>query len=815
MDAFLADVRYALRRLARSPGFTLAAVLTLALGLGANLAVFRAVDRLLLAPLPYPDADRIVTLGEMEARKPKSGHSTSALNAGEWRRRGRSFSAIALAHGWSPTLTGLGPAERLTAVDVSPEVFSVLGTAPRLGRPFSAADAVPGGPGVTIVSDAFFRARLGGDPAALGRALLLNGTPHTVIGVLPAGYRGPGELQAELLTNWQANARDTRASRSLRAFARLRDGVSLAAARAEMASISEQLAREFPADNKGMVAELQPLRDALVGEVRPALVLLFATSSLLLLLASVNLANLMLARGLARRRELAVRLAIGASRARIVRQLLAEAMVLGALGCGAGLLTARLTEAALAGLVPETLRGESPLDFRLVAFATLAAAGSLALFGLVPALRTTRMELRPGLAGQASTEARRLPDVLAATQLGLALVLLCASGLVLRTLTNLARVEPGLQTGGVLTAAVQLPGQRYPEAKQAAFYEQLVERLERVPGVSAAAVASVVPYGGNWDRVGLDVEGMAGQGAEAPEADRFIVTPQYAKTVGLPLRAGRFLGPEDRAGAPLAVVVDEVFGLRILNAAPFGAAEIASAKSPATRSADRLANVIGIRLKLIGRTEWATVVGVVGHVKHYGLDAESGGQVYLPLAQSPWRWMSVFVRTSGDPQALGPALRAAVAGLDGDLAVFDVATLDELLQRKTATRRLAMRLLSLFAGIALALAGVGLTGVLAGWVAVRKRELAIRLAIGARPAEVLLLVVRRAASLAGIGLAGGLLATLAAAGLLRGLLFQVGVLDPAVLGTVALLLFATAVAAATTPALRAARLDPVTVLRSE
>jgi len=798
MDTLLLDLRLALRSLRRSPLFTTVAVFTLALGIGATGAVFSVVNALLLRPLPYEDADRIVLVGEAKKSEAYVAGTTSYLNFSEWRSQARSFEALALFNGWEPAFTGSGAPERVEGALVTAALFDVLRLRPALGRPILPADNTPASEPVVVVSHAFWRDRLAADPRAVGRTVMLNGTARTVVGVLPAGFRAPGELRGDVWGNNYFDESDGRSSRYLNAIGRLRAGVTLDAARMEMRALAARMEAAYPGDNQGLTVAVTPLREGLVGSTRLPLLVLMGGAATVLLIVCANLSSLLVARGLARTREFAVRSALGARPARMARQLLTESTVLALLGGAAGTLLAVWTTRLLLRSGPEAVREyDIGLHGGALLFCLAATLGAAALFGLVPAVRAARAEpqaaLREGGRGSTGGGGERFRSALVVGQLGLALALFAGAGLLLRSFARMQAVDPGIHAEGVLAMSMNLPAAKYPSGTEPALFGRVLDEVRAVPGVQSAAATSILPFGGGFDRVTFNVVGDAArQGADAPEADRYIVTPDYFATLRVPLRSGRLFAAGDGLDAAPVAVVDAELARRI-----FGG------RSPLGRELD------------LGGAKPVRVVGVVGHVKHYGLDHTSTGQVYLAHAQQPWRWMSLVVRTSGDPLASAPAVRSAVWAVDRDQPVFDITTVARLMDDRAAVRRFATALLAAFAAVALVLAATGLYGTVAFSVARRTREFGVRSALGARPGDLVRPVMRHAAMLSAAGLAAGLAATVAFAGTLRGLLFGVGAADPVTLAAGAATLALVTLLASWLPARRAARVDPMEALRSE
>jgi putative ABC transport system permease protein len=800
MDSVAADVAFGWRSLRRAPGFAIVAVLTLALGIGATSAIFSVVSAVLLRPLPYADGHRIVHIGEAERAKPVVGGTTSYQNFDDWRRASRSFAAMGIYDGWNPTLTGLGDPTRVKASDVTASVFEVLHITPVIGRPILPADNAPGAEPVVLISHGLWQTRFGGDRDVInGRTITLQARPMPIVGVLPAGLRGPRELDGEVWGNFVPDARDGRGGRSKDVIARLKPGVTLEAAQAEMRSIAARLEKAYPQHNAGMTVIVDPIRDLFVGGVERPLLLLMGASMVVLLIACANLSGLLVARGVARTREFAIRAALGAGSGRAVRQLLTESFLLAGLGGVAGLLLAAWGTRTLVSLAPGPVREQGvSLDGRVLAFTTAVTVGAGILFGLLPAIRAARVELHMALK-EGTRAARgtgaRLRAGLVVAQLALAVTLLADAGLLLRSFAELQRVEPGIRPDRMLTFSLDLPAAKYPEKSQhSAFFERLTRDLEVSPGVESAAVSSILPFHGNFDRISVEIEGAPKlQGALLPEGDRYIVNHEYFTAMGIARRRGRLFGTGDTFDTPLVAVIDEVFARRTF----------------AGRDA------IGARMKLPGRDSLATVVGIVGHVKHYGLDQESGGQIYMSHLQYPWRWMNIVVRATGSPLQLAPVAKGLVRSLDPTLAVYGVGTMEGRMAELGQARRFVLTLLGVFAVVAIVMAAVGLYGVIAYSVTQRRQEIGIRVALGARLADVTRLVLRQGAALTAVGVVLGIGAAMAGGRLIAGLLFGVSARDPVVFAGVATLLAVVALAASYAPARRAAAVDPVQVLRGE
>jgi putative ABC transport system permease protein len=799
------DLRYALRTLRQAPGFTAAAVLTLGLGIGANTAVFSVLDAVLLRPLPYPHPERLVTLWERE----RSGatENTSYANFLDWQSRCRSLQSLAVLSYWTPSVSGAGTPERFEGLRVSREFFRTLGVRPALGRDFLPEEDVRGKQHVVILGWGLWQRRFGGDPSLLGKPILLDGTPYTLVGVLPRGLESlfatnanrPPEIWGPLAYN-PGLPFACRTCRHLRAVARLAPGISLERANRELDAVSRVLVAEHPRDYERAGVAVIPVAENLVGDYRPYLYLLMGAVALVLAIACGNVTNLLLARSQRRLGEMAVRTALGADRRRLVRQLLTESALLHLLGGVFGALLAAAGVTALVHASPPNVPRLSSVtvDARVLAVTFAVSMLTGIVFGLVPALRGSGQEMRAALAaaGAGAVGRRRsLAGLLVVGDLALALVLLIGAGLMLQSLYRLMAVDPGFDSRRLLAAEISASGPRYREdGKVLAFYQQALERVRALPGVEAAAVTSQLPLGGNFDSYGITLEDnpRAGEG-DMPAAQRFAVSPDYLATMRIPLLAGRAFTAGDRAGSPAVVLVDRTFAQRVWPGC----------------------EPLGRRVRL-GDPEgpWRTVVGVVGDVRHLGLDEPPAMQLYLPEAQWVDTDMVLAVRTRTEPRALAGAVRRAIWAVDRDRPITKLAAMDDIMQVSLARRLLILRLLAVFAGIAVLLAMVGIYGVLSQSVAARTREIGMRIALGASPRRIVSLVVRDGARQVAAGLALGAGLALALTRFLGSLLFGVTAQDPMTYACVALVLAAVAMAAAYLPARRAARLDPMTSTRA-
>jgi predicted permease len=809
MNGIGQDVRFALRMLRKHPGFAGVAVLCLALGIGANAAIFSVVDAVLLRPLPYERPERLTRLYEtMPAQGAEVRGSVSWPNYRDWVERTRSFEGLV-----AYTLVGRnlshaeGPAERLRAVAATANLFEVLGVSPRVGRGFAPGEDAPGSAPVVVVSEGLWRRRFGEDPALVGRALTLNGQPHTVIGILPDSLRFPaGERETDVFIPFVAGGErtDNRGAYFLGVIGRVRAGVTLEAANAELREVARRLEQEFPADQSGRSAAALPLAETVVGRVRPALLVLQGAVLLVLLIACANVANLLLAQAASRRQEVAIRMALGASRVRLVRQLLVESLLLALAGALAGVLLALAGLEALETLVQHALplTGGIPLQGRTVSFLLGVAVGSSVLFGLFPALRATQAELATDLAesgarGSPSRSHQRFLGGLVVGELALSLILLVGAGLLLRGFVTLLATEPGLDARGVLTARLSLPTGKYPPEQLARrLLTPLLERAQALPGVEAAALVSHVPiqssgFSGEYAIVGRPTP----EPGQEPYAEYRVSSPDLLRALGIPLLAGRGFTEREGSEGERGVLVNRALARRHFQEQ----------------------DVVGQRLIVAG--EPAIILGVMGDVRQGGLDREPLPEIHLPYNQPQtggwFQEVSLVLKTRGEPMSVVPALRDAVRAVDSDLPLSELFTLEEVITRSVAGRRLNLVLLGTFALIALVLASAGLYGVLSYLVAQRSRELGIRVALGARPRDVVGLVMRQGTLLVAVGLGAGLAGALGLSRLVESLLYGVSARDPLTFTGLAVLLGGIALVATWLPARRASRVDPVIVMRGE
>ncbi|NLG60812.1 MAG: ABC transporter permease [Candidatus Cloacimonetes bacterium] len=810
MDTLIADLRYAIRKLAGAPGFTFAALLTLALGIGANSAIFSVVYGVLFRPLPFPDSQQLVRVSSSLNGNPPID-AFSSPNYLDLAELADVFAGAAASSRGTLTLTGAGEPTDLNVSVVSANFFDVLGVRPQLGRAFSPAENEPGNRNVVILSRALWQQRFGGDPGILNQSLLLGGNAFTVVGVMPSGFSYPSNTDVWVPLEYSEAFRSegSRGGFYLSVIARLRDDVPLERARAAVDALARRIdeAWDPPGFPVTLAMVTTPLREAIIGDVRTPLLVLLAAVGFVLLIACVNVANLLLARASTREAEIAVRTAIGAGRSRIIGQLVTESVVLGLLGGLIGLVLALWGTAAIVGMQPGDLPriSEVRVDGAVIAFTFGISLVAALLFGMLPALQSASMNPYDALreAGRSqvgSRRSQRLRTGLVVAEIAFAVLLLAGAGLLIRSFATLMDVDPGFRSEGLLTFPVGLPGGTYPDdARRSMFVEQYLERVRALPGVAEAAAVSAAPLAAGTLRVGFSIEGE-GEVSSEQVMDIRVVTPGYFRLMGIPLRGGRDVEPSDRAGTqPVAVVSEAAVRRYFRDGDPIG--------RTITMGWARDAQPDGVT---------ATIVGVVADVKLYELGEAPLPTVYFPHAQVGVPGMSIIVRAAGaNPLLPVPGLRDELRALDPNLPLDDVQLVDDILADSVAQPRFYMMLLLLFAGVAVILAAVGIFGVMSFAVAQRRREIGIRMALGAPHASVLRLVLREGMLVTAVGIAIGLTAAVALTRVMESLLYGVAATDAVALVGATLILAATALLASCLPARRAASLDPLLALRAD
>jgi len=801
MDTLLNDIRYSLRSMRKSLGFTATAVLTIALGIGANTAIFSVVKGVLLEPFPYRDPDRIVQLYEKRMHQGRVRNPVSAPDFADWQKQSTVFESMSALSGAAYSLTENGPAEFIRGGEVSVNFFGMLGVRPMLGRDFVSGEDQQGKDRVVILSHALWQRRFGSDPNIPGRNIVLSGNAYTVIGVLPPMehvIRG----QMELWKPFVVLANMPRAAHFLDVYARLKPGVSVDQARAEMETIASRLEQQYSAENTGHRINLFPLREEVTGGVERALIILMGAVALMLLVACANVANFALARAIGRRREISIRSALGAGTTRIIRQLLTESIVLSTISGVAGVALAYWLVKALAVANPGNLpRLQSiQVDSLVLLFALAVSLFTGVVIGLAPSLYATKSRLSETLkeGGRASTYhagGARVRRTLVTAEVALALLLSIGAGLMLQSFVRLTAVSPGFDPHNILAIDIGLTGQRYgdPQARRA-FFHDLMNRLRAQPGVTSAGATIALPFSGSDGGTNFLIEGNTGLPyAQQPNARIRVVSSGYFETIRIPLRTGRFIGNTDSENVPPVAVINETM------ARQFWPDESA----------------IGKRITLSGERKWREIVGIVGDVKHYSLNGETRPELYLPTTQEPVHALTVIARTTFAPERLIATVRHEVAQIDKDQPIARIRTLDELLSRSVAQPRLYSGALTVFSTVALLLAAIGIYAVMSFIVSQRTHEIGVRMALGAPAGEVRLMVLRQGLTLTAIGVLLGVGGALALTRLLRSLLFGIEATDLSTFAGSALLLAIVAAAASYLPARRATRVDPILALRCD
>ncbi len=801
------DIRYGFRMLRARPGFTVVAVLALALGIGANTAIFSLINSVLLRPLPYPEPERLVMLEEND--KDGKTSNTSYATSKDWRERSQSFESISVVRDWSITLTAAGEPEMLQGMRVSANYFSTLAIKPVLGREFLPQEDSPATRRVVILSDDLWRRRFGSDAEIVGKPIVLGGQSFTVAGVMPKGFEDL--VSARLFQKaemWAPLGYDEtlpwacRTCRHIQAVARLKQGASFDQAGVEMNTISQNLVNEHPHDYAVSGVTIIPLLDKFVGAVRPALYLLLGAVGLVLLIACANVANLLLARATQRRKEIAIRSALGARRGRIVRQLLTESVMLSVFGAALGLGLVWWGIELLAAFSPPTILrlNEVNVDARVLGFTLALSLLTGIIFGLAPALQASKLDLnaalKEGARGSGGGAGHRLRNLLVVSEIALALVLLVGAGLLVRSFLRVLDVTPGFEPTNLVTMNVSANGTRYAEDPQVrAFYDEVVNRVAHLPGVEAAAVVNNLPLGGNMDQYGFHVEDKPlANPEEAPSAERYVISPDYLRAMRIPLLAGRGFSEHDGPNAPFVALISESTAQGIWpNEDP-----------------------IGKRVRMGGPDgPPRTIVGITGNVNHYGLDTPPDLQAYVPEAQWTSSDMQLVVRSSVDPRAIVEAVRNEIGAVDKDLPIYRIATMKQLVSGSVAQRRFIVILLGLMAALAATLAALGIYSVMSYSVTQRTQELAIRMALGAQSSDVLKLVAGQGITLALGGIAAGLAASVALTRVMSSLLFGIGATDPVTFTVISVVVAGVALGACFAPARRATKVDPMVALRYE
>ncbi|HJR05983.1 MAG TPA: ABC transporter permease [Pyrinomonadaceae bacterium] len=811
MGTFIQDLRYGFRMLWKSPGFTIVALMALALGIGANTAIFSVVNTVLLRPLPYKTPERLVWLWETSPQNDIPKEVASYPNFEDWRQQNQNFEAIAGFTSTTPSLTGGDEPERVPGAYVLGDFYTVLGVEPVLGRKFLPEENVEGKHRVVILSHGLWQRHFGGDTRIVGQQVGVNGGQYTVVGVMPPNFQQPDPEARRPVEMWlplpiSEGMRASRRGDFLSVIARLKSGVSVEQARAEMTTIAARLEQQYPQTNAAWSVIVQPLHQRFTGDVRPALLMLLGAVGFLLLIACANVANLLLARSSTRLKEIAIRTALGAGRGRMVRQLLTESVVLSLAGGALGLLVAFWGIDALVALSPGNIpRLESVgIDRQVLLFTVGVSLVTGIVFGIAPALAVSNPNLNEMLkeSGRSSTDGgrgRRLRNTLAVAEIALSLVLLVGAGLLVKSFLRLQDVKPGFNPQNLLAAELVLPSTKYAENGQVVnFYDQLLGQLAQQPGVLGATVTSTLPLSGGGEVLAFSVEGRTiGSTDRNPDAEARTVSPDYFRTLQIPLKSGRMLDERDNEKAPRAAVISETLARKYFP------------------GEDPLGKRITFGDPQAPDVQWLNVVGVVGDVHQQGLDEEPYAQVYRSYRQSPRRGLTVIVRTAGPPLAMLDVLRNQIRTLDRQQPIYNARTAEQVLDEAIARPRFNMLLITILAAVAMILATVGIYGVISYMVTQRTHEIGIRMALGARPFDVFRMVLRQGLLIALLGVGSGLVAAFALTRLLASLLYDVRPTDVVTFISVSALLTAVVLLACYIPARRATKVDPMIALRYE
>ena len=807
MDSLIQDLRYAVRMCVRTPGFTAIAVLALAIGIGANTAIFTIVNAALIERLPYKNPERLVIVWEHNSRRPGRMNTVAPANYLRWRERATAFDDLAGFVDTRANLTGSGEPEELTVQNVTGGFFPILGVSPIVGRTFTDAENADRNANVAILTYALWQRRFGGDPSIVGRTIQLNGTPATVVGVMPPDVRlltrnSLVGKSADLWHPWviPPEAREPR-GRFMSVIGRLKPGVPITQAQSQMNTVAAGLTAEFPRFDTGWSVRTVPLRDELAGELRPALLMLAGAVAFVLLIACANVANLLLARGAVRQREIAIRTALGAARLRLIRQLLTESLVLGLLGGAVGLIVAQWGLDAMVSLSPIDLTryGDIRLSYPVLAFTAAVSILTAAICGFAPAVEGARTDVQESLKegarqGGTGVRHRRLRQTFVVAEIALAVVLLVGAGLLLKSFASLQGVNPGLDTRNVLTMRVVLPDRKYDDAAALRFFREATRLIEAIPGVQSAGAISYLPFAGLGAGTNFAIVGEPPpQPGQDHGTDVSVCDNGYFRTMRLPLVRGRLFTEREMQEKSNVVVINEALAARYFpNQDPIG---------------QRLV------INMSDQNVPTEIIGIVANAKFSDLRGETRPQTYWPHPQLPYSAMTVTVRTGSDPMSFASAVQHEVQGIDKDQPVSDVRTMDQWVARTLGQARFTSLLLTIFAGVALLLASIGIYGVMSYAVSQRTSEIGIRLALGAERRDILKMIVGNGIRLAAIGLATGVVLAVALSRTLTSLLYETTGTDPMTFGSVIAVLAFVAVLASYLPARRAARITPVEALR--
>lgn len=811
LETLIQDLRYAVRMLIGNPGFAVVAIIALALGIGANTAIFSVVNALLLKPLPYPDADRIVDVWHTPPAESFPGIKKFAVSPGnflDWQKENHVFQQISVYSFARHNLGAAGSPISIMSGVVSADFFNVLRISPRVGRGFTAEDCKPGAAKVVILSDNIWKSQFGSNPGMVGQIIRLDGESYTVVGIMSAGFHYPqiDQFSSEIWTPvvWTEEDRQVRANHNYLSIARLNDGVTLAKAQSEMNTISDRLAQDHPEEDKGWGAVVIPMRDDLVGDIRPALLILLGAVAFVLLIACANVANLLLARAAGRSREIAVRTALGASRSRIIRQLLSESMLLGVIGGAVAVGLAKLGVGALVRLAGSSLPEADSIgiDAGVLGFTLAASLIAGLAAGLAPAWQLASGDINSSLkegSGRTAGDRKkqRTRTVLVTLEMALSLVLLIGAGLLIRSFWDLQHVNPGFETGNILTMSMWLPKTKYSEPlKQSAFFESVLRDCRGLAGVVAAGATDNIPLGGGGSVQPFTIEGRPAPPISLqPTANARVITPDYFRVMGIPLQQGRVFTDLDGPENAQTVIISQSMAQR------FWPGE----------------NPIGKRLipSFYTKEGPREIVGVVGDVRADALSTDGAATMYYPFRQTPTPLMTLVVKTASDPAAATSAVLSVIHSIDDEQAVQDVATMEQVTASSLSQQRFNMILLGIFAGLALVLASVGIYGVISYSVSQRAREIGVRLALGASGGEIMKMVLGQGMAMAGAGIGVGLAAGFGLTRLISGLLYGVGATDVATFAGVSLTLAIIALLACYIPARRAVKVEPMIALRYE